>query len=73
MKHKAWPTPEIPKAPISAETHGDPSTWTMFEWVPFRKWALSLKDYGGNKTRSTKDAPHMQQASPRVPQRKQQV
>ena len=41
-----WPTPEIPEPPVSAETHGDPSTWTMFEWIPFREWALSLKDYG---------------------------
>lgn len=71
MSAKAWPTPEIPKAPISVETHGDPSTWTeLFEWVPFRKWALSLKDYGGNKTRSTKDSANVPQASPRLPQRK---
>src|ERR1043165_9638160 len=41
-----WPTPEIPPAPVSAKTHGDPRTWTAEQWEAFSAWAHSLKDYG---------------------------
>jgi len=41
-----WPTPEIPPAPVSAKTHGDPRFWTPEQWEQFSAWAHSLKDYG---------------------------
>lgn len=41
-----WPTPELPPAPVSAKTHGDPRNWTPEQWAEFSAWAHSLKDYG---------------------------
>lgn len=46
---RPWPTPDLPPAPISAKTHGDPRAWTKEQWVEFRKWAASLKDYPGER------------------------
>lgn len=45
MKSKPWPTRTIPKAPVSAKTHGDPLWWGTEEWSAFHEWALILKDY----------------------------
>lgn len=41
-----WPTPEIPPAPVSAKTHGDPVNWTKEQWDQFHEWASNLRHYG---------------------------
>lgn len=44
----------LPKAPISAKTHGDPRTWTAEQWAIFSEWASSLKDYPPQRERKRK-------------------
>lgn len=36
---------KIPKAPISAKTHGDPRLWTEEQWRLFLEWARNLKNF----------------------------
>ncbi len=64
MNH--WPTPEIPKAPISAETHGEPKGWLELEWAVWREWAISLKGYGPPK----KEKRNVQGTKTRIPKQR---
>jgi hypothetical protein len=48
-KQKPWPTPDLPPAPVSVQTHGPVSNWTDEQWAAWRKWAISLKDYPGER------------------------
>lgn len=62
-----WPTPELPPAPVSVQTHGPVSGWTeLYEWMPFHKWALSLKNYGP-KTKNIRRSKNRIQATTEKP------
>jgi hypothetical protein len=57
-KLKPWPTPELPPAPVSVETHGPVSCWTPEQWTAWRKWASSLNHYPGEPPAQNRSEKH---------------